>query len=137
MHKQSKKDTRDNDPNEIRPKKSLGQNFLTSQAAFAKILKAAELQGSETVIEVGPGKGALTEKLLAAGARVIAIEKDRRLISFLSEKFAGEVHADRLHIIEGDALDIDPGSLTEKGGAYKLVANIPYYITGALIRSFL
>lgn len=109
-------------------KKSLGQHFLRSAFYLGAIVEAADVKSGETVLEIGPGDGALTELLLARGARVIALEKDSRLISILKEKFAGK----RFEVIEGDALDYEP-AMKE----YTVVGNVPYYITGALFRKFL
>jgi 16S rRNA (adenine1518-N6/adenine1519-N6)-dimethyltransferase len=117
-------------------KKSLGQNWLVSPSALAKIVKAADLQRGERVLELGPGKGALTERLLMAGTEVTAIEKDRRLTLPLQEKFEMEIKNGRLTLLEADALNL-PASLLEDIHPYKLVANIPYYITGEIIRTFL
>lgn len=113
-------------------KKSLGQHFLRSQGALAAVAAAADIVPGETVVEIGPGEGALTEHLLAVGARVVAIEKDHRLIPLLKEKFAGK----KFTVYEADALETDLETL-EVRGTYKIVGNIPYYITGALIRKFL
>ena len=96
------------------------------------IAKAGDITLGETVVEIGPGKGALTKELLDAGARVIAIEKDESLVETLGHKFIREIDDKRLEIIVGDALDEIP--LPKK---YKLIANIPYYITGAIIEKFL
>ncbi len=119
----------------IKAKKSLGQNFLKSKSAVRQILTAANLLESDTVLEVGPGKGVLTEGLLESGANVLAVEKDDRLIEFLNEKFPKEISNGQLQIINQDILDFNPDFLSKT--PYKLVANIPYYITGALIRKFL
>jgi 16S rRNA (adenine1518-N6/adenine1519-N6)-dimethyltransferase len=116
-------------------KKSLGQNFLTSHTALSAMCKAGEAGAGDTVIEVGPGKGALTEKLLTFNAHVIAIEKDRDLIPLLEEKFSEQIKNKKLELIEGDILDFDFKKLKLKN--YKVVANIPYYITGMIIRLFL
>lgn len=144
----------------MKPKKSLGQNFLTSEAAIHKIIAAAKILPGETVLEVGPGRGVLTKALVAAGAKVIAVEKDHQLCKELSVKFSAEIGNDpknnraggRLKIIEGDILEISPkdmglGEIQEKlsgnlmdgncNGNYKIVANIPYYITGQFLRKFL
>lgn len=131
-------------------KKSLGQNFLKSSKVLDKIIETANLQKEDVVLEVGPGKGSLTKKLLEQSDRVIAVEKDDRLIEFLEEKFADEIKEDRLTLIHNDILELDINSLNNKlkttlcGGPtstdfnkYKIVANIPYYITGKLIRKFL
>ncbi len=117
-------------------KKSLGQNWLVSQSALSKIVEAAEIKRGERVLEIGPGKGALTEKLLLAGAEVTAIEKDRRLTLPLQEKFEREIKNGQLTLLEADALKL-PESLLADLAPYKLIANIPYYITGEIIRNFL
>jgi 16S rRNA (adenine1518-N6/adenine1519-N6)-dimethyltransferase len=117
-------------------KKSLGQHFLHNPFYLSLIADTANLTLGEVVLEVGPGEGALTSELLKRGARVVAVEKDERLIPVLKKKFAKQIKAKKLSIIEGDALEI---SLSKAGirGKYKVVANIPYYITGLLIRKFL
>lgn len=117
-------------------KKSLGQHFLNSAHYLNMVADSAEILSSETVLEIGPGDGALTAVLLEKGARVVTIEKDHRLIPVLIEKFAKEIAQKKLFLIEGDVLTIYIKTLPLKNG-YKLVANIPYYITGALIRKFL
>jgi len=119
-------------------KKSLGQNFLRSNSVVKKIVASAHIEKDEIVLEVGPGKGILTKALLEAGAQVIAIEKDHRLIPELLETFQKEISEKRFTLIEGDILELFPGdipSITQ--GNYKVVANIPYYISGALLRIFL
>ncbi len=120
-----------------RAKKSLGQNFLTSKTVVKKIIAAGDVSAHDTVLEIGPGKGALTGELLATGARVIAIEKDRDLIPVLQEKFAQEVRDGRLVLLEDDVLLFDPKKAGLSEHHYKLVANIPYYITGEIMRRFL
>ncbi len=124
-----------------RPKKSLGQNWLRSEAARAAIIEAAELgttspsglrSTTTNVVEIGPGEGFLTEALLATGATVTAIEKDDRLIGLLSTKFSAPLTTGQLKLIHGDALDQPPPS-----APYKIVANIPYYLTGEILRHFL
>ncbi len=116
-------------------KKSLGQNFLKSKKVIADIARAGEIAPGEVVLEAGPGEGILTSALLSAGAKVIAVEKDRRLISFLKEKFSNEIRSGKLELIEGDILEFSIFNFQFSN--YKLIANIPYYITGALIRKFL
>jgi 16S rRNA (adenine1518-N6/adenine1519-N6)-dimethyltransferase len=120
-----------------RPKKSLGQNFLTSEAAVFKIIQAAKIVPwtDNTVLEIGPGRGVLTTALLAAGAHVVAVEKDHELFVALQEKFAAEISAGALNIIEGDILAFSPEIFASK--PYKIVANIPYNITGQIIKKFL
>lgn len=118
-------------------KKSLGQNFLKSALALHKIVEAGELTTGDTVLEIGPGKGALTEQLLANSLQVIAIEKDRELVEFLQNKFANEIKNKKLILIEGDCLTLDPKSYQLQANTYKLIANIPYNITGAILKKFL
>ncbi len=117
----------------VRAKKSLGQNFLTSQKIARDIVQAAKVDEEDTVLEIGPGKGMLTTELLATGANVVAIEKDAELIPILQEKFTEEIKSNQLKLIEGDALTV----CNRITNSYKLVANIPYYITGQIIRRFL
>ena len=116
------------------PKKSLGQNFLTNTDIVASIADAASLSSDETVLEIGPGKGILTGELLKRAGKVIAIEKDRELIPLLQEKFKKEIKENRLILINEDILTFQLPIYIER---YKLVANIPYYITGQIIRQFL
>lgn len=119
------------------PKKSFGQNFLTSIPARLKMVEGGEVQEGDTVLEIGPGKGFLTEALLQKGAHVLAVEKDRDLIPYLTEHFSEELRTSKLRLIEEDVLRFDPGTHNLKQGSYKLVANIPYYITGAILSQFL
>ena len=123
--------------NAIHAKKSLGQNFLKSKTALSAMIKAGEITAKDIVLEIGPGQGALTEKLLETGAKVLAIEKDDRLIEFLNEKFAKQIEMGQFHLIHGDALELDLAWNNLKTGEYKLIANIPYYITGLIFRKFL
>jgi len=118
----------------MRPKKSLGQNFLTSIPARIAIINAGNLLSSDTVLEIGPGRGFLTQGLLDTNAKIVAVEKDRELISFLNEKFSSYKN---FKLIEGDALEFDPSKCKELGKDYKLIANIPYYITGAILEKYL
>lgn len=113
-------------------KKSLGQHFLRSERALSSIVEAAQLSAGETVLEIGPGEGVLTEKLLAAGARIVAVEKDDALFESLAQKFSKEIETRQLEIVHGDILDFEM-----KEGEWKLVANIPYNITGAILEKFL
>lgn len=121
----------------MHPKKNLGQNFLTSEPAIYKIIQAGKISVGETVLEVGPGRGVLTKAMLSAGARVIAVEKDHDLLNVLNVTFSAEIANKRLTILENDILKIEPENLGLKAGKYKLIANIPYNITGQLIRKFL
>ncbi len=118
-------------------KKSLGQNFLKSKGALLAMCKAGELTGNDIVLEIGPGKGALTEYLLKEAKKVIAVEKDYDLAIFLSEKFKKEVVDGKLVLVQGDILEKDPSIYGLKDGKYKLIANIPYNITGAIFKKFL
>ncbi len=95
---------------------------------LSMVADAASITKGETVLEIGPGEGALTAVLLEQGAKVVALEKDARLIEVLKEKFKGK----KFEVIEGDALEYEP-----KLKKYKVVGNIPYYITGALFKKFL
>lgn len=119
----------------LRAKKSLGQNFLVNPAILDKIVTAAEINSNDVVLEIGPGTGNLTAKLAKKARAVIAVEKDRRLIEDLKEKFQ---NAD---IVEGDILKLDVSKLIEnyklkiKNFHYKIVGNIPYYITSHLLRT--
>lgn len=120
------------------PKKSLGQNWLNSPSAIKKIVEAGNVTNTDTVLEVGPGKGALTGALLATGAKVVAIEKDHRLLEELSITFKTEIKSNQLILLEEDILQISATTLKALvGPSYKVIANIPYYITGELIRFFL
>lgn len=121
--------------NKIEKKKSLGQHFLHNAHYLEAVAKAAEIKKGSVVLEIGPGDGALTKVLLAQGARVIAVEKDRRLIPVLKEKFAAEIKNKKLEVTEADALDFKPEDFVK--GAYAAVGNIPYYVTGALLKKYL
>ncbi|MDQ6828819.1 MAG: 16S rRNA (adenine(1518)-N(6)/adenine(1519)-N(6))-dimethyltransferase RsmA [Gemmatimonadota bacterium] len=109
-------------------RKSLGQHFLSDVRILGRIADAIQIVPGETVIEIGPGRGALTEALRTRGARVIAVEVDRMLSEMLAKRYAGD---DAVRIVQGDALETDFAELA--GGAYALVGNVPYYITTPLI----
>lgn len=126
-------------------KKSLGQNLLIDTAHLARIADAAELTKEDTVLEIGPGLGALTHLLAERAGRVVAVELDQRLIPILREQFADQPHVSFVH---GDILELSPAGLiqaqlpAETGAAsaataYKVVANLPYYITSAALRHIL
>jgi 16S rRNA (adenine1518-N6/adenine1519-N6)-dimethyltransferase len=109
-------------------RKSLGQHFLTDPRILDRIAHAVALAPDETVVEIGPGRGSLTDALLSRAARVVAIEIDRKLVELLRERYANEP---RLTIIEGDVLEVNLGELA--GGAYALAGNVPYYITTPIL----
>lgn len=152
-------------------KKSLGQNFLRSQKALSQIVEAGDIQHNDVIVEIGPGEGVLTGKILEKcgandadgnsvgnnGGRLIAIEKDDRLIPILEEKFRKYIDSGTLKLIHGDVVEffkkeggllngLMDGQSTDsvhkgenKGKhksalTYKIIANIPYYITGLIIR---
>ena len=121
----------------MQPKKSLGQNFLTSIPARMAIVAAGNLTTTDTVLEIGPGKGFLTRGLLDSGASVVALEKDRELLPILEETFSPEIKNKKFTIVEGDALLFEPLECKPLAGDYKLIANIPYYITGAILSRYL
>ncbi len=119
-------------------KKSFGQNWLVDETVVAKIVEAAEIAPGETVLEVGPGTGVLTQALVDAGARVVAIEADPALIPVLRERFGKSIE-----LIHGDILSFtfSPAIASATAGStsatYKLVSNIPYNITSDVLRRFL
>ncbi len=120
----------------LEAKKSLGQNFLKSRKAINAMIAAPEISADDIVVEIGPGKGALTGPLLETGATVIAFELDKRMVEFLETKFAAQILSGKLILVHQDVLEVDLGQYT-KGQPYKVVANIPYYITNLIIRTFL
>lgn len=118
-------------------KKSLGQNFLNNPTVPRAMCEAADLRPGETVVEVGPGTGALTRELLARGAKVIALEADTRAIEILQETFAEACAEGSLEVHHADLRRFDLGTLPLKDQGYVVVSNIPYYLTGMLFRTFL
>lgn len=117
----------------LRPRKSLSQNFLTDPTALDAIVDAAELEPGDRVVEIGPGLGVLTRRLLAAGASVIAVEVDARLAEYLRAELYG---VEGFELIEADALSLHPREMFP-GQPIKVVANIPYHITSPLLHAFL
>lgn len=111
-----------------RPKKRLGQHFLTDSRLLARIADALGATSNDTVLEIGPGRGALTTHLLQRAGQVIAIELDRELAPMLAEKLKDEP---RFRMVEGDVLDQDLGALA--GGPYLLAGNVPYNITTPIL----
>jgi len=118
----------------LKAKKSLGQNWLVNEKIVEEIVMAAKIKRGEVVLEAGPGGGVLTSALLTTGAKVIAIEKDNRLQDILQTKFKTEIESGQLKLIHGDVLKFDPILINK---SYKIVANLPYYLTGEFIRQFL
>ncbi|MGH2488439.1 MAG: 16S rRNA (adenine(1518)-N(6)/adenine(1519)-N(6))-dimethyltransferase RsmA [Candidatus Limnocylindria bacterium] len=117
----------------LRPRHGLSQNFLTDGDALDAIVAAADLASGDRVVEIGPGLGVLTQRLLAVGCEVVAIEIDPHLVGYLRRELDDAVS---LTLVEADALDVDPETLFV-GQPYRLVANIPYHITSPLLHRFL
>lgn len=114
-------------------KRSLGQNFLIDERIIGRIVDELHLMRDELVIEIGPGRGALTTELIDRGNRVAAVELDRNLVPLLTRKFAG--HSE-FSVIEGDALEVDFEMLIGPtyGRPVKLIANLPYNISTAILQ---
>ncbi|RLC65891.1 MAG: 16S rRNA (adenine(1518)-N(6)/adenine(1519)-N(6))-dimethyltransferase RsmA [Chloroflexi bacterium] len=127
---------------DIRPSKGLGQNFLVNQTTLEKIVAAAELAPHDVVLEVGPGLGTLTRRLAREAKHVVAVELDQRLIPVLQSELS---NLSNVTLIQGDILAFDPailvstasGQRTASNTHYKVVANLPYYITSAIVRHLL
>ena len=115
----------------MKTKKSLGQHWLFDQPSLEKVIDAADIKKTDTILEIGPGRGPLTELLAEQSKQVFAVEKDERLVPGLRAQFALN---DNVGIIEGDILRLD---LRELPKDYKVVANIPYYLTSILFRTLL
>ncbi len=121
----------------IDAKKSLGQHFLNNQHIPRLMADAAEVGAGDIVVEIGPGTGVLTRELLSRGATVIAIEADARAVEALQEPFKAEILAQKLVISHSDARTLDLHTMPVAPHKYKVVANIPYYLSGRLFRAFL
>jgi len=121
----------------MRAKRSLGQHFLKSERALLVIVRAGSINPGDIILEIGPGTGVLTEKLLAASCQVLAIEKDDKLYEFLKTKFEKYISLGKLKLIHGNALEFNPQSYQLEPRSYKLISNIPYNITGAILKKFL
>ncbi|MGL5207404.1 MAG: 16S rRNA (adenine(1518)-N(6)/adenine(1519)-N(6))-dimethyltransferase RsmA [Acidaminococcaceae bacterium] len=117
----------------LRADKRLGQNFLVDEQIVNKIISAAELTAEDTVLEVGPGIGTLTQALAETGAQVVAVELDRRLLPVLAKTLAGY---ENIEIINEDILQLDIRKAVPKEN-FKVVANLPYYITTPIIFNLL
>lgn len=120
------------DQYQLEPKKSLGQNFLFDDNVLARIVDAAAVVAADEVLEIGPGLGALTRLLAQRARRVVAVELDDRFLPILHNELTGLANVE---IIHGDILAQEPGVLFTR--PYKVVANVPYYITGAILRHLL
>jgi len=128
---------------DLRPSKGLGQNFLVDQAAIEKIVAAAELAREDVVLEVGAGLGTLTKRLAQSAGHVVAVELDQRLVPVLESELAG---MENVTLIQGDILELEPQTLFPPTSnfqpptsnlQYTVVANLPYYITSAILRHLL
>jgi len=117
----------------LRARKSLGQHFLVDASVLQTIIEAAELSSADTVIEVGPGLGILTAELVKRAGNVVAVELDTKLASLLKRRLASLAN---LRVINADVLKLSPSELLEEKSHYKVVANIPYYITSPVLRHF-
>jgi len=120
----------------LRARKGLGQHFLIDENVLRLIIETAELASTDVVVEIGPGLGILTRELAERAGRVIAVELDDRLAAVLKDSLAA---FDNVAVINGDILKMDPAVLLREAGGpeYKVVANLPYYITSPVLRHFL
>ncbi len=123
----------------ISAKKRYGQNFLIDPKVLSRIIGGADITKEDVVLEIGPGIGTMTQALCEAAGRVIAVEIDRDMIPLLEENLAGY---DNYGIINDDILKVDLGALSkqafaENAGCFKVVANLPYYITTPIIMGLL
>jgi 16S rRNA (adenine1518-N6/adenine1519-N6)-dimethyltransferase len=114
---------------ETRPNKRMGQNFLIDRNVLNKIISASELTPNDVVLEVGPGIGTLTQELAKNAGKIIAVEKDKTMVEILKETLAG---FNNVEVLESDILNFK-----FQISNYKVIANIPYYLTSPLIRKFL
>jgi 16S rRNA (adenine1518-N6/adenine1519-N6)-dimethyltransferase len=121
--------------NDIRPSKGKGQNFLIDKNILNKIVEKSEIGSDENILEVGPGFGVLTERIVRKAKRVLAVELDRKLYEYLQDKFEDQ---ENLEIVNKDILKITDKEIEEKlGKNYRVIANLPYSITSKFIRVFL
>ncbi len=126
----------DDAPAQVRagPRKALGQHFLADSRILSRVLAAAEITGDDTVVEVGPGRGALTRRLVDRAVRVIALELDPQLAAALPARLGDPPN---LTVVEADARKVDIGSLVGPDAIYKVVGNLPYYAANPIVRRFL
>jgi len=124
----------DNNPQVFKPEKRLGQHFLRRKWVLNRVIKAACLKKTDLVVEIGPGTGVLTRELAKKASKVIAIEKDWRLIPVLKDKFKD---AKNVEIVQGDARKLVSSIYKIQDTKYKVVANLPYYAATHIIRQFL
>lgn len=115
----------------------LGQHFLIRRWVAVRLVESLHITAGETVLEIGPGKGALTIELLKTGARVVAVEKDEQLARALRQTFRKEIAEGRLVLVTADIRDFDPERQRLRDKSYRVAANIPYYITGDILRKLL
>jgi 16S rRNA (adenine1518-N6/adenine1519-N6)-dimethyltransferase len=115
----------------VRAKKSLGQNFLADERVIERIVSAVGPRADETIIEIGPGRGALTASLVERAGRLVAIELDRELAPVLRERFRA---SENFQLVEADALTEDLCALTAPDAKARVVANLPYYISTAILQ---
>lgn len=120
----------------IRPNKLMGQNFLISEHTLKKIVEAAKIQKDDIVLEVGPGLGFMTLELAQRAKKVIAVEKDKKFCAFL-KNLIKEQGIKNINIIDGDILEVQPPREVEPLTKYKIVANLPYFLTSRFLRKFL
>jgi 16S rRNA (adenine1518-N6/adenine1519-N6)-dimethyltransferase len=125
------------DETRFEAKKSLGQNFLNNARIPRLMADAASITKDDTVLEIGPGTGMLTRELLLRAGRVIAVETDQRAVTLLEDLFKDEIHRGALTLVLGDVRSYDIATLGLRPQGYKIVANIPYYLSGFLFRTFL
>ncbi|KKS39308.1 MAG: Ribosomal RNA small subunit methyltransferase A [Parcubacteria group bacterium GW2011_GWD2_42_14] len=118
-------------------KPKLGQHFLTRPEIATWVAQSITLSDKTTVLEIGPGHGILTQELLKVAKKVVAVEKDAELVTELKKTFSAEIASGKLLLLEEDVRDFDPSVCSHLDPTYTLVANIPYYITGFIIRQFL
>jgi 16S rRNA (adenine1518-N6/adenine1519-N6)-dimethyltransferase len=118
---------------DLKPSKGLGQNFLADPVALDRVIAASGISPGDTVLEIGPGLGSLTRLLAAKTKRVVAVEIDRKMVAALGELLE---RFDNIELVQADILEVDLGKLFPRGD-YLVAANIPYYITAALLRHLL